>query len=204
MERLRHPKVTVSPDQVADQVRRSRYFLNRARELENATESFDNLVAAIYFSRAAVEVLREGAKLNQLPITSDDWDAELTPLLPRTHLVHLLRIQDFHRTPLSGERRLNLFAKVVAAGEGSGEFIIDPDFDNPRVRFEGAPDTEAFFLLVSDKHVQTHLENEPIRIVDLIEDHNAGLDLVIPRFADLLEQNRRSSDNEDTTSHHQL
>src|SRR5437016_5434462 len=93
---------------IREQVERANLFLREATESENPTDAFRRLMAAVYFARAALEIMRESAKAGELTVSTRELDARLGGLLPRYRLIKAIRIRDFHRFGVLGPGHLVL------------------------------------------------------------------------------------------------
>jgi len=59
-------------------------------------------MASVYFGRAALEIMRESAKHEELTIGLKKFDKRLAELLPHFKPIKTIRIQDFHRFGVLG------------------------------------------------------------------------------------------------------
>ena len=115
---------------VYEQFYRARRFLQLAHRCKKARSRFTNLIAAVYFARAIVELMLEAAEKQELiPFRNKDakesykkFEEKLAPTLPHYYLIEKIRIHDFHRfgcTPPSSKRRVAFFGgpiKLIAKG----------------------------------------------------------------------------------------
>ncbi|MBA7485961.1 hypothetical protein ES707_21513 [subsurface metagenome] len=90
---------------IHEQYYRARRFLQLAHRCKKARSRFTNLIAAVYFARAIVELMLEAAEKQELrPFRNADakesreqFKEKLAPTLPHYYLVEKIRIHDFHR-----------------------------------------------------------------------------------------------------------
>ena len=115
---------------IYEQYYRSRRFLQRAHRCKKDRSRFTNLIAAVYFSRAIVELMLEAAEKQELrPFRNKDekesrkkFEEKLAPTLPHYYLIEKIRIHDFHRfgyIPPSPKRRKAFFGgpiELIAKG----------------------------------------------------------------------------------------
>jgi len=125
---------------IHEQYYRSRRFLQRAHRCKKARSRFTNLIAAVYFARAIVELMLEAAEKQELRLFRDKdvqgsrkkFEEKLAPTLPHYYLIEKIRIHDFHRfgcIPPSPKRREIFFGgptKLIAKGGGAAALRVTP------------------------------------------------------------------------------
>jgi len=90
---------------IYEQHRRARRFVQLARRCNDSIARFSNLIAAVYPSRAIVELMLEAAEKQELKSfqnkdakrSRSDFEKVLAPMLPHYYLLEKIRIHDFHR-----------------------------------------------------------------------------------------------------------
>jgi hypothetical protein len=90
---------------IHEQHRRARRFVQLARRCKDNTTRFSNLIAAVYPTRAIVELMLEAAEKQELKSfqkkdaqkSRNDFEKVLAPKLPHYNLLEKIRIHDFHR-----------------------------------------------------------------------------------------------------------
>ncbi len=115
---------------IHEQHHRARRFLQRAHRCKKARSRFTNLIAAVYFARAIVELMLEAAEKQELRLFRNKdaqdsrrkFEERLAPALPHYYLIEKIRIHDFHRfgcIPPSPKHRVAFFGgptKLIAKG----------------------------------------------------------------------------------------
>jgi hypothetical protein len=82
---------------IIEQFERARVFLREAQQHTDLRERFRRLMAAVYFGRAAVEIMLEAADMEVVRVSRSDLEQRLVAALPGYMLLEKLRIHDFHR-----------------------------------------------------------------------------------------------------------
>lgn len=90
---------------VREHVERSRMLLDLARSQGRPDATFRLLMAALYSSRAVVEVMLEAAERGEIPAHAGPdaktnraaFEAQIAPSIPFYDLIERIRIHDFHR-----------------------------------------------------------------------------------------------------------
>jgi hypothetical protein len=90
---------------IYEQHRRARRFVQLARRCKNPTTRLTNLIAAVYPTRATVELMLGAAEKQELKSFQNkdaqksrkDFEKVLAPMLPYYYLLEKIRIHDFHR-----------------------------------------------------------------------------------------------------------
>ena len=178
---------------IREQLERSRLFYGEALSADDPTDSFRRLIASVYFGRAALEVMRESAKLGELQIDVHEFDRQLAEVIPRYRLIHAIRIRDFHRFAVMGPGHIQLEHKVSVPPLGEVLVQLYPDPVNPRLSIttsDGSRDYQ--FLMTSGDLVQDERESEPVPLRDLMRDYLAQLPRAIDRFVSLQRSPDRS------------
>jgi len=115
---------------IHEQYYRARRFLQLAHRCKKARSRFTNLIAAVYFAQAIVELMLEAAEKQELRLfrnkdaqeSRKKFKEKLAPTLPHYYLIEKIRIHDFHRfgcIPPSPKRREVFFdgpTKLIAKG----------------------------------------------------------------------------------------
>jgi hypothetical protein len=90
---------------IYEQHQRAQRFVQLARRCKNPTAQFRNLIAAIYPSRAIIELMLEASENQELKSFQNkdakksraDFEKVLAPKVPHYYLIERIRIHDFHR-----------------------------------------------------------------------------------------------------------
>ena len=158
-----------------EQIERAQYFLTESRSKSTRIESWRNLIAATYFGRAALELIREAAKQKRLKVSVRDLDVRLAELLPQYNIIKEIRVRDFHRYPVACDSSLRLEGKVSVPPYSTVvlSFRIDPE--NPALHYlsdsDEVPNSE--FFLRSGSKFQDKSMGLPLEL-DLILEVSAG------------------------------
>jgi hypothetical protein len=144
-------------------------------------------MAAVYFLRAPVELMREAADRGELTVDLPKWDRLIVRMVPRWRLVHQLRIRDFHHGSVIGPRhmRLEYTVRLPALGHANVQFRVNPE--RPRLRFrvsDGSRPSKFFFT--SGFLVQDHFEPRPILLPRLVNDQLRHLPRALHAFLQVL------------------
>ena len=178
-----HPEVRG----IVEHLERASFFDTEARSAGNATAAFRHWMAAVYFLRAPVELMREAADRGELTVDLPEWDRLIVRMVPRWRLVHQLRIRDFHHGSVIGPRhmRLEYTVRLPALGHADVRFRVNPA--RPRLRFgvsDGSQPSKFFFT--SGFLVQDHLEPRPILLPRLVDDQLRHLPKALHAFLQVL------------------
>jgi hypothetical protein len=124
---------------IYEQHRRARRFVQLARRCKNPTTRFSNLIAAVYPSRAIVELMLEAAEKQELKSfqnkdarkSRSDFEKVLAPKLPHYYLLEKIRIHDFHRfgciLPDPGYSRMFVGGPIeLIANKGTAALAVTP------------------------------------------------------------------------------
>jgi hypothetical protein len=133
---------------VREQHERARWFCAVANNSKDTTEQFRLLMAAIYFSRAVVELMLDAAEAQALlEFRNDDkkesrrnCEAQLTPMLSHYLLIERIRIHDFHRfgcIPPHPNRREVFFGGPMKLTASKGAAVLAIPSSGPRVTLTG-------------------------------------------------------------------
>ena len=90
---------------IHEQYYRAQRFLQLSHRCKKARSRFTNLITAVYFARAIVELMLEAAEKQELrPFCNKDikesrkkFEEKLASTLPHYYLIEKIRIHDFHR-----------------------------------------------------------------------------------------------------------
>src|SRR5437879_3204660 len=134
---------------IVEHLARASFFDTEARSATNPTAAFRHWIAAVYFLRAPVELMREATARADLPDGLSEWDRLILRMVPRWRLVHQLRIRDFHHGSVIGPRhmRLEYTLRLPALGHADIQFRVNAE--RPGLRFgvsDGSRPTK-FFLI---------------------------------------------------------
>lgn len=172
---------------IVEHLERASFFDAEARSATNPTAAFRHWIAAVYFLRAPVELMREAAGRSELTIGVPQWDRLVVRMVPRWRLVHQLRIRDFHHGSVIGPRhmRLEYTLRVPALGHAHVHFRVNPA--RPHLRF-GVSDGSrpSKFFLTSGFLVQDHLEPRPILLPRLVDEQLRHLPRAFHAFLQVL------------------
>ena len=172
---------------IVEHLERASFFDTEARSATNATAAFRHWIAAVYFLRAPVELMREAADRGELTVGLPEWDRLIVRMVPRWRLVHQLRIRDFHHGSVIGPRhmRLEYTLRLPALGHADVQFRVNPA--RPRLRFgvsDGSRPSKFFFT--SGFLVQDHLEPRPILLPRLVDEQLRHLPRALHAFVQVL------------------
>lgn len=156
---------------IVEQLDRATFFDSEARAASVPTAAFRHWIAAVYFLRSAVELMRETAIRGELTVDLPQLDRIIAYLVPRWRLVHQLRIRDFHHGSVIGPRhmRLEYTVRLPALGNAHVQFRVNPA--RPRLRFgvsDGSRPSKFFFI--SGFLIQDHLEPWPVLLPRLVDE----------------------------------
>jgi len=82
---------------VKEQFERAKLFFKEGSQSTDRLDKYRRFVAAIYFSRAIVELMLECADRQEVSVKREELRDMLAGKLPRYMLVERLRIHDYHR-----------------------------------------------------------------------------------------------------------
>ena len=68
---------------IVEHLERASFFDTEARSATNATAAFRHWIAAVYFLRAPVELMREAADRGELTVGLPEWDRLIVRMVPR-------------------------------------------------------------------------------------------------------------------------
>jgi hypothetical protein len=185
---------------VCEQHARAKWFCALADDAKDTVEQFRLLIAAVYFSRAVVELMLDAAEVQALREFRDNdrkknrsnCEAQLAPMLSHYLLIERIRIHDFHRFgcvaphPTRREIFLGGGMKLTAS---KGAAVLSIPASGPQVALTGnssakdqrslCSDDGSFFDDVSGKYVplrqilDEYLRNMPVTIA-WFEEQMAG------------------------------
>lgn len=172
---------------IVEHLERAAFFDTEARSANNPTAAFRHWIAAVYFLRAPVELMREAAGRGELTVGLPEWDRLIFRMVSRWRLVHQLRIRDFHHGSVIGPRhmRMEYTLRIPALGHADVRFRVNPA--RPRLRIgvsDGSQPTRFFFT--SGFLVQDHLEPRPILLPHLVDDQLRHLPRALHAFLQML------------------
>ncbi len=165
---------------IVEQLDRATFFDSEARAASVPT-------AAVYFLRAAVELMRETAIRGELTVDLPQLDRIIAYLVPRWRLVHQLRIRDFHHGSVIGPRhmRLEYTLRLPALGHADVRFRVNPA--RPRLHFDVSDGSRpSRFFLISGFLVQDQLEPRPVLLPRLVDEQLRQLPRVLQTFVQVL------------------
>jgi len=171
---------------IVEHLERASFFDTEARSATNPTAAFRHWIAAVYFLRAPVELMREAADRGELTVDLPEWDRLIVRMVPRWRLVHQLRIRDFHHGSVIGPGHMRLEYTVrLPLGHADVQFRVNPK--TPRLRFgvsDGSRPSKFFFT--SGFLVQDHLEPRPILLPWLVDEQLRHLPRALHAFLQML------------------
>jgi hypothetical protein len=168
---------------VRAQLRRARLMLAHAMEVTNPEEKAANLMAALYFARSSMQLMRATAKQGSLFIAVNEFDRLLAAIVPRERLIRGIRNRDIHESPILGLGYARLEHAIKVPPHGHVEIGFDPWPPTPSVRVsvsDGSHDYKYFF--VGHGFVQDHHEPRAIPMAALLVETLDQLDLCAAEF----------------------
>src|SRR2546425_12963023 len=112
---------------VKEQVTRARLLLDEGHAVRDYDVAFRKLIAAVYPARAALEIMREAARLGELTVSLQEFDRRVEELVPRYRPIHTVRIRDFHRYGVQGGGRIMVEFQIRMPRLGHAELSTYPD-----------------------------------------------------------------------------
>lgn len=172
---------------VREQIERARFLLRDAHAESTYARAFPKLMAAVYPARAALEIMRESAKLGELTVPITDFDRRVAELVPLYRLIHAVRIRDFHHYGIQSGGRIFATFQITLPPHGHAEFSMYPDPIHPRASIVVSdPSANRKMLLTSDVGVQDEAEPDAIPYGVLLKEYLDQLDVAVQEFASLL------------------
>src|SRR2546429_4105901 len=145
MQPTRHPRLAG----IREQIERARVLLTEAHAVPDYDTAFPKLIAAVYPARAALEIMRESARLGELTMTLSEFDRRVAELVPRYRLVQAVRIRDFHRYGVQGGGRILVEFQIRMPPLGRAELAMYPDPVNPRAAVHMSDPSGSYKLLLT-------------------------------------------------------
>jgi hypothetical protein len=178
---------------VIEQYDRAELFYREAIESSEPRDSFRRLMAAVYFGRAALEIMRGSAKAGALKIELREFDQRLAELLPHYNLVKAIRIRDFHRYGLLGPQHILLEQKIVVPPHGTTEVGLSTNPADPQLEIELSDASRNFeFFMASGDLVQSEDYERPVPLKRIMAEYLAQL----PNAIDLYRSALRSKSDQ--------
>ncbi len=179
---------------VIEQLRRARLRLEEAHAVRDYDLAFLKLIAAVYPARAALEIMREAARLGELTVSLQEFDRRVEELVPRYRLIHAVRIRDFHRYGVQGCGRIMVEFQIRMTPLGHAEFSMYPDSVDPRPEVRLSDPSGAYrLLLTSDVVVQDEKESRAIPYWVLLREYLEQMNGLVGEFESLLRKPTPSS-----------
>ena len=179
-----HPRL----DGVREQVERARFLLHDAHAESTYARAFPKLMAAVYPARAALEIMRESAKLGELTIPLPEFDRRVAELVPLWRLIHAVRVRDFHHYGIQSGGRIVATFQITLPPYGHAEFSMYPDPVHPRASIVVSDaSAQCRMLLTSDVGVQDEAESDAVPYWVLLEEYLKQLAKVVQEYASLLQ-----------------
>jgi hypothetical protein len=140
---------------VVEQFERATLFYREAIASSDPKDSSRRLIAAVYFGRAALEIMHESARAGGLKISQKELDRRLAELLPHYKLIKAIRIRDFHRFVVLGPGHILLEQKIRVPPHGAAEVSLFPNPADPQFETNLSDGSRNFeFFLTSGVLVQ--------------------------------------------------
>jgi len=178
---------------VKEQLVRARLLLEEAQAVTDYDVAFRKLIAAVYPARAALEIMREAARLGELTVSLQEFDRRVGERVPQYRLIHAVRIRDFHRYGVQGGGRIMVEFQIRMPPLGHTEFSMYPDPEpRPEVRLSD-PSGSYNLLLTSDVVVQDERESRAIPYWVLLREYLEQMDGLVGEFESLLRKPTPSS-----------
>jgi len=177
-----------------EQLTRAWRLLEEAHAIRAYDAAFPKLIAAVYPARAALEIMREAAKLGELTVSLQEFDRRVAERVPRYRLIQAVRIRDFHRYGVQGGGRIMVEFKIRMPPLGHAEFSMYPDPIDPRPEVRVSDQSGSYtLLLTSDVVVQDEREAQPIPYWVLLREYLEQMDALVGEFESLLRKPRSSN-----------
>ena len=177
-----------------EQLVRARLLLEEAHAVTDYDVAFRKLIAAVYPARAAVEIMREAARLGELSVSLQEFDRRVEELVPRYRLIHAVRIRDFHRYGVQGGGRIMVEFQIRMPPLGHAELSMYPDPVDPRPEIRLSDPSGSYkLLLTSDVVVQDERESRALPYWVLLREYLEQMDGLVGEFESLLRKPTPSS-----------
>lgn len=172
---------------VKEQLTRARLLLEEAHAVRDYDLAFPKLIAAVYPARAALEIMREAAKLGELTLSPQEFDRRVEELVPRYRLIHAIRIRDFHRYGIQGGGRIMVEFSITVPPHGHAQFSMYPDPVNPRPAVQFSDPSGSYkLLLTSDVVVQDERESRAVPYWVLLAEYLEQMVALVREFESVL------------------
>lgn len=126
---------------MSEQYNRARLFVIEAKEARDRPTRLRRLIAATYFAKALEEIMKEQAQQAGGETAKAEVSKWIQETAPYSHVLHKVRIHDFHRfglTPLSDEDVAAYGPIKLSSGPGgTAKFVIPLNGEPPRVQTSG-------------------------------------------------------------------
>src|SRR3989442_15273050 len=103
---------------VKEQLTRARLLLEEAHAVRDYDVAFRKLIAAVYPARAALEIMREAAKVGELTVPPKAFDRLVEERVPQWRLIHAVRVRDFHHYGVQGGGRIMVEFSITLPAHG--------------------------------------------------------------------------------------
>ena len=182
---------------IYEQYYRARRFLQLAHRCKKARSRFTNLIAAVYFGRAIVELMLEAAEKQELrPFHNKDtkesykkFEEKLAPTLPHYYLIEKIRIHDFHRfgciPPSSKRQEVFLGGPIkLIAKAGTATLKVTPK--GPKIVLTGnSHSKEQRPLYMDDGRFFEEESKKLFSLEEILEDFLSAVPNAIAKFKQL-------------------
>ncbi len=172
---------------VKEQLARAKVLLEEAHAVRDYDVAFPKLIAAVYPARAALEILREAAKLGELSVSPREFDRLVDERVPRWRLIHAVRVRDFHHYGVQGGGRImvEFQVRLPPLGQVRVSMRANPFDPQPQVRLSD-PSGSYKLLLTSDVVVQDERESRAIPYWGLLREYLEQMYGLVREFESLL------------------
>src|SRR6266540_1982757 len=148
---------------IVEHLDRATLFDSEARAAPGPTVAFRHWIAAVYFLRAAVELMRETAIRGELIVDLAQMDGVIVP----------------------GHMQLEFQLRLPALGQGNIHFRVNPSRPGLRCQISDGSRNYKYFL-TSGFLVQDHLEPRPILLPRLVDEQLRQLPKALHAFVQVL------------------
>src|SRR6266702_1155129 len=168
---------------VKEQLTRARLLLEEAHAVRDYDVAFPKLIAAVYPARAALEIMREAAKVGELTVPPKEFDRLVEARVPQWRLIHAVRVRDFHHYGVQGGGRIMVQFSITLPAHGRAEFSMYPDPVDPRPEVRLSDPSGSYkLLLTSDVVVQDELESRAVPYWILLQEYLEQMDALVVEF----------------------
>lgn len=144
-------------------------------------------MAAVYFGRAALELMRETAKDGGLKIEAEEFDNFLSGSIHRFNLIRKIRIHDFHKYAVLGSGVTILDHKIRIPPHGSAEVSLNVDTTNPNLKVTVSDGSNDYwFFMTSGELVQDENEARAVPMREVLGEYLDQLPAAMEEFQSLL------------------